>query len=195
MKIVKVEDLHCDAGWRVNSFLKITTDEGLVGWSEYMEGYGAQGLTGVILKLAERFLGAAHLVIEIERVRDETRAAGPDQHRPDSAEQHRARHRRDLGLRDAVAHQRERIGGGGRSRREVIRPVEINIINLVARHEGLNLKRLVGLRHRLFNLLRLEWNVIASAGLVALDLLLRLDRFPCFRIDKLAVHAMPGLAV
>jgi len=56
MKIVKVEDLHCDAGWRVNSFLKITTDEGLVGWSEYMEGYGAQGLTGVILKLSERFL-------------------------------------------------------------------------------------------------------------------------------------------
>jgi len=22
MKIVKVEDLHCDAGWRLNSFLK-----------------------------------------------------------------------------------------------------------------------------------------------------------------------------
>jgi galactonate dehydratase len=56
MKIVKVEDLHCDAGWRVNSFLKITTDEGIVGWSEYMEGYGAQGLTGVMLKLADRFL-------------------------------------------------------------------------------------------------------------------------------------------
>jgi L-alanine-DL-glutamate epimerase-like enolase superfamily enzyme len=57
MKIVKVEDLHCDAGWRVNSFLKITTDEGIVGWAEYMEGYGAQGLTAVILKLAERLLG------------------------------------------------------------------------------------------------------------------------------------------
>src|SRR6266852_151039 len=56
MKIVKIEDLHCDAGWRVNSFLKITSDEGIVGWSEYMEGYGAQGLTGVIQKLAERFL-------------------------------------------------------------------------------------------------------------------------------------------
>ena len=56
MKIVKVEDLHCDAGWRVNSFLKVTTDDGIVGWSEYMEGYGAQGLTGVIQKLAERFL-------------------------------------------------------------------------------------------------------------------------------------------
>src|SRR5438270_12915150 len=56
MKIIKIEDLHCDAGWRVNSFLKITTDEGIVGWSEYMEGYGAQGLTSVIQKLAERFL-------------------------------------------------------------------------------------------------------------------------------------------
>ena len=56
MKIVAVEHLHCDAGWRVNSFLKVTTDDGLVGWSEYMEGYGAQGLTGVISRLAERFL-------------------------------------------------------------------------------------------------------------------------------------------
>src|SRR3954467_7673415 len=57
VKIVKIEDLHCDAGWRVNSFLKITTDEGVVGWSEYMEGYGAQGLTGVIRKMAERLIG------------------------------------------------------------------------------------------------------------------------------------------
>src|SRR6266849_3064767 len=57
MKIVKIEDLHCDAGWRVNSFLKITTDEGIVGWSEYMEGYGAPGLTGVIQKLGARIIG------------------------------------------------------------------------------------------------------------------------------------------
>ncbi len=45
MKITKIEDLHCDAGWRVNSFLKITTDEGLVGWSEYMEGYGSPSVS------------------------------------------------------------------------------------------------------------------------------------------------------
>jgi galactonate dehydratase len=57
MKITAIEDLHCDAGWRVNSFLKITTDEGIVGWSEYMEGYGAPGLTGVIRKLGERLIG------------------------------------------------------------------------------------------------------------------------------------------
>ena len=28
MKIAKIEDLHCDAGWRDFSFLKITTDDG-----------------------------------------------------------------------------------------------------------------------------------------------------------------------
>ena len=48
MRIAKIEDLHCNAGWRDFSFLKITTDEGLTGWSEYMESYGSDGLTGVI---------------------------------------------------------------------------------------------------------------------------------------------------
>src|SRR5258708_23904148 len=57
MKITKLETLHCDAGWRVNSFLKITTDEGIVGWSEFMEGYGAQGLGVIIEKLGARLVG------------------------------------------------------------------------------------------------------------------------------------------
>ena len=35
MKIARIDDLHCDAGWRTFSFLKITTDDGIVGWSEY----------------------------------------------------------------------------------------------------------------------------------------------------------------
>src|SRR5689334_24355501 len=43
MRIAKIEDLHCNAGWRDFTFLKVTSDEGLVGWSEYMEGYGALG--------------------------------------------------------------------------------------------------------------------------------------------------------
>ena len=29
MKIVKVEDMHADGGWRTLSYMKITTDEGL----------------------------------------------------------------------------------------------------------------------------------------------------------------------
>ena len=57
MRIAKIEDLHCDAGWRTWSFLKITTDDGVVGWSEYNESYGSRGLTAVIKKLAERLIG------------------------------------------------------------------------------------------------------------------------------------------
>jgi len=57
MKIVRIEDLHCDAGWRVWSFLKVTTDQGVIGWSEYNESYGSKGLTAVIRKLAETLIG------------------------------------------------------------------------------------------------------------------------------------------
>lgn len=57
MKITRIVDLHADAGWRVFSFLKIETDAGIVGWSEYNESYGSNGLTGVILKLAETLIG------------------------------------------------------------------------------------------------------------------------------------------
>ena len=57
MKIVKIEDLHADAGWRTFSFLKLTTDEGLVGWSEFNEAQWNPGLTAVIRRLAEHALG------------------------------------------------------------------------------------------------------------------------------------------
>jgi galactonate dehydratase len=57
MRIAKVEDLHADGGWRVFSFLKITTDDGLIGWSEYNESQWNQGLTPIIRKLAESILG------------------------------------------------------------------------------------------------------------------------------------------
>ena len=57
MRIAKIEDLHCNAGWRDFSFLKITTDDGLVGWSEFMENFGAEGLSGVIGRLGERIIG------------------------------------------------------------------------------------------------------------------------------------------
>jgi galactonate dehydratase len=57
MRIGKLEDLHCAAGWRDFAFLKITTDDGLVGWSEYLENFGAEGLTTIIHRLGERIIG------------------------------------------------------------------------------------------------------------------------------------------
>ena len=52
MQIARIEDLHADAGWRTLSFLKVTTDEGLVGWSEYAEGFGAGGVTDLVHRMA-----------------------------------------------------------------------------------------------------------------------------------------------
>jgi len=57
MRITQVETLSCNAGWRDFSFLKIGTDAGLVGWSEFMESYGAQGLGEVIRRLSARLVG------------------------------------------------------------------------------------------------------------------------------------------
>src|SRR5215510_10654796 len=57
MKIARFEHLHADAGWRVFSFLKVGTDEGLVGWAEYNEGYGAGGLTALIRRFADVVIG------------------------------------------------------------------------------------------------------------------------------------------
>lgn len=57
MKIKRIADLHADFGWRTASFLKVETDDGVVGWSEYLEGHGNKGLTGVIRALAEHLIG------------------------------------------------------------------------------------------------------------------------------------------
>ncbi len=57
MKVAKIETLHCDAGWRNYHFVKLTTDNGTVGWSEYDEGFGSPGVTAVIEQLSERVVG------------------------------------------------------------------------------------------------------------------------------------------
>lgn len=57
MKIAKIEDLHADAGWRTFSWLKVTTDEGLVGWAEFNEAVWNPGLTTVIRRLAAHAIG------------------------------------------------------------------------------------------------------------------------------------------
>jgi L-alanine-DL-glutamate epimerase-like enolase superfamily enzyme len=57
MKIARVETLRADAGWRLFSFLKVTTDDGLVGWSEYNESFGSTGLSAVIEGLTPLIIG------------------------------------------------------------------------------------------------------------------------------------------
>ncbi len=57
MKIRAVETLRADAGWRMFSFLKIITDSGIIGWSEFNESFGSAGLAGVIDALTAPLIG------------------------------------------------------------------------------------------------------------------------------------------
>ena len=57
MKITRIETLRADAGWRMFSFLKVSTDSGITGWSEYNESFGSAGLSQVIEALAPIAIG------------------------------------------------------------------------------------------------------------------------------------------
>ncbi len=57
MKVAAIELLQCDAGWRSYYFVKLTTDSGIVGWSEYDEGFGSPGVGRVIERVSERVIG------------------------------------------------------------------------------------------------------------------------------------------
>lgn len=57
MNISRIETLACDGGWRNYHFLKLTTDEGIVGWSEFDEAFGPPGLAHVIERYAGRLVG------------------------------------------------------------------------------------------------------------------------------------------
>lgn len=79
MKIAKVEHLHADAGQRNFDFLKLTTDDGLVGWSEYNESFGGLGVSAVIDGVAPLILGRdprAHAAIVTHLYAVRRQAAG-----------------------------------------------------------------------------------------------------------------------
>lgn len=57
MKIRAIETRHCDAGWRNYHFVKLSTDEGVIGWSEYDEDFGSPGVTAAIEDLVPRLQG------------------------------------------------------------------------------------------------------------------------------------------
>lgn len=57
MKIERIETVHADAAWRNFDFLKVTADNGIVGWSEYNESFGGCGVTQLIENIAPLLIG------------------------------------------------------------------------------------------------------------------------------------------
>jgi galactonate dehydratase len=49
MKVVRLETLYCDAGWRPWIFLKATTEDDAVGWAEITDSHGSpRALAGIV---------------------------------------------------------------------------------------------------------------------------------------------------
>jgi galactonate dehydratase len=58
MKIDSIKTFHVDAGWRPWTFVKVTTDKGVIGWSECTDSHGSpRGITGVVEDLSHLLIG------------------------------------------------------------------------------------------------------------------------------------------
>lgn len=63
--IQSIETISCDAGWRNYYFIKLKTDSGIVGWSEYDESFGPLGVTQNINNIAASLIGKPALSHEL----------------------------------------------------------------------------------------------------------------------------------
>ena len=57
MKIAKVETLHCDGGWRPWTFVRVETDDGLIGWGECSDSRSPYGIAGAVRDMEDLLLG------------------------------------------------------------------------------------------------------------------------------------------
>ena len=64
MRISRVEAFHCDAGWRPWTFVKVSTDEGLVGWGECSDSRNPFGVAGCVRDLESILVGEDPRAIE-----------------------------------------------------------------------------------------------------------------------------------
>src|SRR5437867_9869656 len=57
MKIARVDALHCDGGWRPWTFVRIETDDGLVGWGECSDNRSPFGIAGCVRDMTDLLIG------------------------------------------------------------------------------------------------------------------------------------------
>jgi galactonate dehydratase len=69
--ISEVKTLSCSNSWRNYFFLKITTEDGIVGWSEFDEYFGSPGVSAVIDQISHRMIGKS--AMHHEHIREDLR--------------------------------------------------------------------------------------------------------------------------
>lgn len=57
MKIAELETFHAKSGWKNYHFVKLTLENGIIGWSEYDESLAATGVTTAIHSAKRRVVG------------------------------------------------------------------------------------------------------------------------------------------
>jgi L-alanine-DL-glutamate epimerase-like enolase superfamily enzyme len=57
MRITRVETFQCDAGWRPWTFVKVETDQGLVGWGECSDSHNPLGVAGCVRDFEHLLIG------------------------------------------------------------------------------------------------------------------------------------------
>jgi galactonate dehydratase len=55
----ELRTIACDAGWRNYYFVRVTTDDGVTGWSEYGEGFGSPGVSAIVAELTPTVIGTS----------------------------------------------------------------------------------------------------------------------------------------
>ncbi len=69
--ISDVKTLSCSNSWRNYNFLKITTEDGIVGWSEFDEYFGSPGVGAAINQIAPRMISKS--AMHHEHIREDLR--------------------------------------------------------------------------------------------------------------------------
>ena len=64
MKIIKVTPIFCDGGWRAFTFVKVETDDGLVGYGECTDNRSSFGIGGCVRDLEPRLIGQNPMMVE-----------------------------------------------------------------------------------------------------------------------------------
>ena len=65
MKITAIEPLVCDGGLREFGFLKVSTDEGIVGWAETYDWHTSASLATALDVMGRRLIGEDPRRIEL----------------------------------------------------------------------------------------------------------------------------------
>src|SRR5690242_15696705 len=65
MKIGRVQTLHCDGGWRPWTFVRVETDDGLVGWGECSDNRNPLGIAGCVRDFEDLLIGEDPRPIEL----------------------------------------------------------------------------------------------------------------------------------